>query len=183
MLVLRGTSVRKANVCQLPDPRNSQSFRPTVSRKLAYVLQSSPTGNEPIFWYRRAGLKPECGYFAKIQPKANSQYAIKKTGLNSGSGHDDHQDAPTAIPFLRSPDPLQKIKQRTHFSSRGRPARVRGAARQNTAKSQFAIRSSGQPAYERSREGPWRRRFRATRPSRLILTLMADQGVRPTRLE
>ena len=79
-----------------------------------------PTENEPIFWYRRPGLKPERGaHFAKIQTKANSQYAIQKTGVNSGSGHAGHQGAPAAIPFLRSPSPLQKIRQRSHFSDRG----------------------------------------------------------------
>ena len=83
-----------------------------------------PTENEPIFWYRRPGLKPERGaHFEKCEVKANSQYAIQKTGVNSGSGHADHQGAPTAIPFLRSPDP----RKRSHFSPRDRHARVRGA--------------------------------------------------------
>ena len=71
-----------------------------------------PTENEPIFRCRRLGLKPERGaHFAGIQTKANSQHAIQKTGVNRGSGHAD-QGAPPAIPFLRSPDPLQKIKKR-----------------------------------------------------------------------
>jgi hypothetical protein len=33
------TSVRKANVCQLPDPRNSQSRRPAASHQVAYLFQ------------------------------------------------------------------------------------------------------------------------------------------------
>src|SRR5882672_1968832 len=78
-----------------------------------------PTENEPIFRYRRQGLEPEFGaHFAGIQASANSQYAIQKTGVNSGSGHADKQGSPAAIPFLRSPDPLQKIKNRSHFSPR-----------------------------------------------------------------
>jgi hypothetical protein len=76
-----------------------------------------PTENEPIFRYRRPGLKPERrADFVRIQTEAHSQYAIQKTGVNSGSGHADDRRAPAAIPFLRSPDPLQKIKKRSHFS-------------------------------------------------------------------
>jgi hypothetical protein len=106
---------------------------------------SFPTENEPIFRYRRPSLKPARGaHFARIQTQPNSQYAIQKTGVNSGSGHADHQGAPAAIPFLRSPDPLQKIKKRSHFSPRGRHARVRGATRKNTAQCQFAMLPPGQ---------------------------------------
>jgi len=93
-----------------------------------------PTENEPISWYRRPGLKPARGaHFATIQIEANSQYAIQKTGVNNEMGHADHQEPRAAIPYSRSPDPLQKIKERSHFSPRGCHARVRGAALKNTA--------------------------------------------------
>ena len=75
------------------------------------LAQSSifPTENEPIFRYRRPGLKPESGaQFTRILTRTNSQYAIKKTGVNSGSGRADHQAPPAAIPFLLSPNPLKK---------------------------------------------------------------------------
>src|SRR5262249_30958215 len=90
--------------------------------------------NEPIFFYRRPGHKPQRGaQFSRIQSKANTQYAIQKTGGNSGSDHAD-QGAPAAIPLLCSPDPLQK---RSHFSPHDRHTKVRGAARKSTSKSQI----------------------------------------------
>ena len=136
---------------------------------LARHLTFFPTENEPIFRHRFQGLKPDRrAHFAGIQTKANSRYAIQKTGVNSGSDHADHPGASAAIPFLRSPDP----RKRTHFSPRGRHARVPGAARKNRAQSQFAMLAPGQPAYGCSREGLWGRQFRATRPSRLILAPM-----------
>src|SRR5262249_55924201 len=76
---------------------------------------------------------------------------------------------PAAIPFLRSLDPLQKIKKRSHFSLRDRHARVRGAARENTEQSQFAkdlARAAGLGEHTRRTRS---RRLRATRPSLLIL--------------
>src|SRR5262249_2085338 len=105
----------------------------------------------------------------KIKSKANSQYAIQKTGGNRGSDHAD-QGAPTAIPFLRSPDPLQ---ERSHFAPRDPHTRVRGAARKSTAKSQLAMLSPG--AYERS---PRRPRTPAIQSpvEQAYLTLMADEG-------
>ena len=39
MLVLRELPFRKANVCQLPDPGNSQSFGPTASRNVLQLLR------------------------------------------------------------------------------------------------------------------------------------------------
>ena len=135
---------------------------------LAQRLTFFPTENEPIFLYRVQGLKPDRrAHFARIQTTANSRYAIQKTGVNSGSGHADHPAASAAIPFLRSPDP----RKRSHFSPRGRHARVPGAARRNTAQCQFAMLAPGQAAYGCSREGPGGRQFRATRPSRLTLAL------------
>jgi hypothetical protein len=42
--------------------------------------------------YRRPGLESErAAHLAKIQSKANSRYAIKKTGVNIGSGRTDSQ--------------------------------------------------------------------------------------------
>jgi Planctomycete cytochrome C len=73
--------------------------------------------------------------------------------------------------------PVYPGAQRTHFSSRDRHAGVRGAARKSTAQSQFETSSLGLLAYERSQEGPCRRRFRATQPSRLSLALWP--GPRP----
>jgi hypothetical protein len=81
-----------------------EKFTVTQTYGLAQSRRCFPTENEPIFRYRRPGLKPEG------DAKTNSQYAIQKTGVNSGSVHADHQGAPAAIPFLRSPDPLQKIR-------------------------------------------------------------------------
>jgi hypothetical protein len=102
MLVLRGTSVRKANDQRMPTSR-PEKFT-VIQNGLAQSRICFPPENEPIFRYRRPGLKPDRGaHFARIQTKANPQHAIQKTGLNSGSGHADHQRAPAAIPFLRSP--------------------------------------------------------------------------------
>ena len=58
------------------------TFRPEKSTIIQTSgLAQSPTENEPIFRYRRPGLKPERGaHFARIQTAANSQYAIQKTG-------------------------------------------------------------------------------------------------------
>ena len=85
-----------------------------------------PTENEPIF----PGLKPESvAQFTRILTKTNSQYAIQKTGVNSGSGH-PHQRAPAAIPCLRSPDPLQKSKERSH----SHPAAAKPEARRRSQK-------------------------------------------------
>ncbi len=51
--------------------------------RLAQGRISFPTENEPIFRYRRPGLKAERGaHFARIQTKANSQYAIQRTGVS-----------------------------------------------------------------------------------------------------
>src|SRR5439155_6229657 len=95
---------------------------------LARRLTFFPTENEPIFRYRFQGLKPDQrAHFARIQTKANSQYAIQKTGVNSGSGHADHQAASAAIPFLRSPDP----RKRSHFST---PRPPRQSARRRSQK-------------------------------------------------
>ena len=113
----------------------------TETSGLAQSRISFPTDNEPIFRYRRQDLNPARG----------AHFA--------------------GIPFVRSPDPLQKIRERSHFSPRDCDARVRGAARQNSAKSQFAMLSPGripivsaygqnkwlcpgQPAYERSPRRP-----------------------------
>ena len=105
-----------------------EKFTVTQTHRRAQSRICFRTDNEPIFRYRRPGLKPESGaQFTRILTKTNSQYAIQKTGVNTGSGHADHQRAPAGIPFLRSPDPLKKISQRTHFSPCGRHARVRGA--------------------------------------------------------
>jgi len=53
---------------------------------------------------RRPGSQPErSAHFAKIQTKPNSQYAIKKTGINSGSDRADEHQAPTAILFCGRP--------------------------------------------------------------------------------
>src|SRR5258708_26571947 len=97
----------------------SKPERFTAHYGLAQSRIFFPTENEPIFWYRRPGLRPVRGaHFARMQSKANSQYAIQKTGVNSGSDHPDHRGAPDAMPCSRSPDPLQKIKQRSHLSPR-----------------------------------------------------------------
>jgi hypothetical protein len=110
--------------------------------------------NEPIFRYRRPGLNPVRGaHFARIQTQANSQYAIQKTAVNSGSGDADHQGAPAAISILAFADPLQKIKN----EAISHPATAAPECEAPLA----AMLSPGQPAYERTREG---------RPSRLILT-------------
>jgi hypothetical protein len=150
----------------------SEEFTVTQTHGLAQSRTCFRTDNEPIFRYRRPSLQPESGaQFTRILTRTNPRYAIQKTGVNSGSGHADHQGAPAAIPFLRSPDPLKKINQRTHFSPCGRHARARGANSQNTAQCQFAMLSPrrvpvvsaygqnkwlcpGQPAYERSRRRP-----------------------------
>ena len=70
--------------------------------------------------------------------------------------------APPAIPFLRSPNPLQKMKKRTHFLVRDRQARVGGASRKNTTQSQF---SSALPkavsVRAHGREDPLRRQFQS----------------------
>src|SRR5262249_52303380 len=90
MLVSRGTSVRKANVCALPDPRNSQSFQ----------LRTNP-----FFFIGAPTQKPDRGaHFAKIQTKANSQYALQKAGVNIGSDHADHRGAcrDSFLAFARS---------------------------------------------------------------------------------
>ena len=146
-----------------------EKFTVAQTYGLAQSRRCFPTGNEPIFRYRRPGLKPESvAQFTRILTKGNSQYAIQKTGANSGSVHADHQGAPAAIPFLCSPDPLQK-KSRTKPFLTLRPPR-RSAMRKLSKiqqKCQFAMLSPRQPAYERSRKGPARGRFSATRPSRL----------------
>ena len=122
-----------------------EKFAVIQTNGLAQSRILSPPENEPIFLYLRPALKPERrAHFAKIQTKANSQYSIQKTGVNIRSSHADHQGAPTAILFPRSPDP----QKRSHFPPR-RP-------RKNTEQSQFAVLAPGQPAYTRSREGPRR---------------------------
>ena len=149
---------------------------PTIRREKFTVAQSDglapsgilfPTENEPISQYRRPDIKPQRGgRFARMQTKANSQYAIQKTGVNSGSGYADHRGLPAAIPLLRSPDPLQKIKERSHFSPRDCQTRVRGAARKNTAQNQLQLLSTGQCGVRAQR----RRRFRVTWPRLLTFS-------------
>ena len=144
------------------------TFRPG---KFTVIQNGLAPENEPIFFYRRPGLKPQRGaHFSRIQSKANTQYAIQKTGVNRGSDHAD-QGAPAAIPFLRSPDPLQK---RSLFSPRDRHTRVRGAARKSTAKSQFEMLSPG--AYERSPRRPRTPAILSNPVEQAYLTLMADEG-------
>ncbi len=138
-----------------------EKFTVTQTHGLAQNRICFPTENEPIFRYRRPGLKPES------DAKTNSQYAIQKTGVNSSWVHADHQGAPAAILFLRSPDPLQKIKNEAISHLSVTTPECEAQTLKNTAQSQFEMLSPGQPAYERSREGPARGRFSATRPSRL----------------
>ncbi len=119
--------------------RNSQSFRPTASRKVAHFFQLE---TNPFFSLgARASNQRVTHISAKIQTKANSRHAIQKTGVNSGSGHADHQAAPTSIPYLRSPE----RQKRSHLSPEGH-ARMVGAARNNTEQSQLAVLAQGQPA-------------------------------------
>src|SRR5262245_10358388 len=104
-------------------PTSRPKFRVIRTKGLAQSPIFFPTENEPIFHSRRPGLEPERGaHFAKIQTKANSWYAIQKTGVNSGSGHADHQAAPTSIPYLRSPE----RQKRSHFSRHGGCGKTRG---------------------------------------------------------
>src|SRR2546428_10953250 len=91
---------RVAVITPGPCGRNATPFTVIQTHGLAHSRLFFPTENEPIFRYRRPGLKPERGaHFARIQTQANSQYTIQKTGVNSGSGHADHQ-GPAAIPML-----------------------------------------------------------------------------------
>jgi len=114
------------------------SFKPekfTVNQTcgLAQSRISFPTENEPIFQYRRQGLELErAAHFAKGKTKANSQHAIQKRGGNTGSGNAEHQGSPAGISFLRSPDPVQRIKERSQFHTL-RP--LRQIARRRSPKS------------------------------------------------
>src|SRR5258707_15519185 len=104
-----------------------------------------PTENEPIFRCRRPGLELErSAHFARIQSNASSEYAIQRKGVNSGSERADHEAAPAAIPCLHSPNPLQEIRKRSHFSPRGHHVRVARDTLRNAAQSQFATLSPGQ---------------------------------------
>ena len=123
-----------------------EKFAVIQTNGLAQSRILSPPENEPIFLYLRPALKPERrAHFAKIQTKANSQYSIKKTGVNIRSSHADHQGAPTAILSLRSPDP----QKRSHFFPHGGHAKI-------PSKANLQCSRQGQPAYTRSREGPRR---------------------------
>jgi len=150
----------------------AERFTVIQTNGLAQSRIRFPTENEPIFRYRRLGLNPVRGaHFAGIQTEANPLYAIQKTAANSVSGRADHQGAPAAISILAFARSATKNKGTKPFLT---PRPPRQSARRHSqkiqVKSQFARLSPGQPACERSREGAGRRRFRATRPSRLVLT-------------
>jgi len=75
-----------------------------------------PTENEPIFWHWRPSLKPERGgHFARIQTQANSQYAIKKTGVNNGSVTLTSRGSLPRFYSCVRPIRYKKIKKRSHF--------------------------------------------------------------------
>ncbi len=168
------TSVRKGNVCQFPDPRNSQSLE---IHGLAQSRVCFPTGNEPIFRYRRPGLQSESGaQFARIQTGANSQYAIQKTGANSGPSHADDGGA-RRDPVLALARSATKNQETKPFLTLGANSQKYSAMPTCNALA-WAARIRTQPRKPRCA------RFRATRPSRLILTLMSwgEPTLRRSRL-
>ena len=77
-----GAPVRKVKVCQPSDSRNSLSLRATPSRKVAYSFQLTKHPSLVI------GAQPQAGaalISQKCISKANSQYPIQNTGVNSES--------------------------------------------------------------------------------------------------
>ena len=93
-----GAPVRKVKVCQPSDSRNSLSLRATPSRKVAYSFQLTKHPSLVI------GAQPQAGaalISQKCISKANSQYAIQKTGVNSELDRPNHHRAGNRAPFLR----------------------------------------------------------------------------------
>ena len=136
-----------------------EKFTVTQSDGLAQNSIFFPTENEPIFRYRRLGLNPERGaHFAKIQSKANSWYAIQKTGVNNGSDCTDCQGASNRESIFRSSNPLQKTKERTHFSAAATRPECEAPLAKIQSKSNFLCsRQGSQRAGTLRREDPWRR--------------------------
>lgn len=141
----------------------SQGQRMSTSRTWKFTaiqLRTNPFSDGP-----QARVRPT---FRQNADCGNSQYAIQKTGINSGSCHAGKQGRLPRFRSSRSSHSLQKIKERSHFPIGGRQVKMRGGARKIQCKANFAMLSPGLRPYERSREGPGRRKFRATRRARLI---------------
>jgi hypothetical protein len=101
-----------------------EKFTVTQERRLRAKSHILPTENEPIFRYRRPGLEPErLVHLAIIQSKANSWYAIQKTGVMDRVALATRAP-PTAITFLRSPNPLKKNEETDLFPIPRLPSQI-----------------------------------------------------------
>jgi len=158
------TSVREANVCQLPHPRNLESLRPAASRKIAslFQLKTNPFFSMAPRPQARAGRT-----FRKSKNQSQFQIRNSKDRSKQWISNAEHQGAgrDSILAFARSANKKSRNEAISH------PAIPRQSATRRSPKS--SEKANFQYSRQRSRRtqpwhpaGRWHRPSVSRRPSR-----------------